>query len=421
MARKKSKRPRISLADKARLGPEVAAIKARTPHKEWAAIVKNAHARGFTVAGVLSGVPDPLKERTRSSLVAEAQQTVNTAFKPAEEELGYQERKIRALDDKRKADEAHFQEWLNNQHQNIATQAATADAEMTRRQQEIQAQTQQGNTAAQAQARQNAAAAPGTVSDPNQSTALDLSADAKRSNEMVANQRQASASMSNNAAGYALAGRGVSLALSQQASAQRASETAAALSEVHQTRRDLSAKRAAAAAEEIRRLFGVEVDKADSNRNYLAAAQQLGVRQNELGLRAQDQANDERYRNNKLKQDAAIANARNRVDIFRIESSADQKAADRALRERLAAAGRNVSPAEVRASNKMAGRLNQIAAYLASKRKAKAKTPLRALAAQHGASSVEYELALDIATHGKLSAVNRKRAAQLGILNPEDL
>jgi hypothetical protein len=421
MAKKKSSRNVVTLADKVRLGPEIAALKARTPRKQWVAMVKGAHARGFTVAGALSGAPDPLKERTRSSLVAEANKTVTEAFKPAEQELSQRDAKIRALDAKRQADEAHFQDWLKTQHEALASRAMNADAELERRQREIQAETQQGYQQAQAGARQTAAATPGNVSDPSQSTALDLSADAQRANEMVANQRQQSASQAANAKGYAIAGRAVSVGLSQQANTRRASETAAALSEVNADRSDLMAKRAAAAAEEVRRLFGVEIEKADSNRNYAAAASQLGIKQDELALDAAKAARDEDYRRDKLKQDRDIASERNATSIFRIESSAEQKAKDRALREKLKAAGGDASPAEIRASNKMAGRLNQIAAYLKSKRKAKTKTPLRDLAAQHGASSVEYELALDLAVHGKLSAVNRRRALQLGILTPEDL
>lgn len=430
---------RVSIADEIRLGPQAAQAKAQMTPAQWRAVVKHAHARGFTVAGAISGVPDPLKERTRKSLIEEAQRVTAAAFKPAEKELNDQEGKVRALDAKRQTDEAHFREWLANQHQAMATQALTADTALAERQQQIHVQTQAGYQQAQQTATQNAAATPGNVSNPAESTALNLAPEAQRANEQVATQRQLTAQMSNNARGYQLAGQAVSMALSQQAEARRTSETAAALSEVREARGDLSVKAAAAAAEEIRRLFGVEIEKADANRNFAVASEKLGIDMAELRQKTQDQLRDERFRRDKLKSEEARAEARIAADYARIESSAQQKEADRKLRERLAAmgaSGQAITPAQRAASTKAAGKLAFVAAdikrtltdkkngvYVGRTKDGK-RRPLRQIIltrANGAVSSVEYELALDLAVNGKLSAVNRKRAAQLGILNPADL
>ncbi len=420
----KSKKRKVSLADQVRLGERVAALKATTDPKEWAAIVKGAHARGFTVAGATSGVPDALKERTKSSLIEEANKTVGSAFKPAEQALDHQEAKAKALSIKRAADENHFQEWLASQNDSMATRALTADAEMARRQSEIQTQTQQGYAQAQAGAQATAGATAGNVSDPGQSTALNLAPEAQRANDQVAAQRQQSASMSNNAAGYALAAKGVSIGLGQQATSKRISDENSQLAEVAKDRAGLMDKRASVAAEEISRLFGVEMQKADSNRNYLAAADKLNIASAGLQLDADKAEADISLRDRKLKQDATIADARLENDRYKITNANRQKQLDRELREKLKAANPadKTTSAEIKQSNNMASKLSKIASDISALRAGKkTKRPLRQVITGRGASSIEYELALDLAVNGKLSAVNRRRAAQLGILNPGDL
>ncbi len=435
---KGSKPPRITTAELYRLGPEVANIKARTDPKQWKQIVKNAHARGFSVAGALSGQPDPLKERTRGSLVKEATGTVKTAFAPAEAEYTQQESKIRALDAKRQTDNTHFQTWLANEQSKLNAQAATADSELERRQADIQTQTQQGYQAAQAEATKRAGATAGNVSDPSQSKSLDFSAAATKANEMVANQRTQSASMMGSAQTRAQGNASVVLATGAQLEQRRQSETGAALSDLRGERKTLALKQAAAAAEEIQRLFGVEIEKADSNRNYLAAADKLGIEGAKVKLAGEKAASDDDFRRDKLSQDRRIANAKVTVDYAKIVASKGQKAADRALKRELdrAKAGRDaakdgkkdakdgrgvkVTAGEKSASAKVYNRLSAFQADIERLRKKGFKGTLRDQIVGKGASKAEYELALDLAYNNKLSAINRRRARSLGLIIPPE-
>jgi hypothetical protein len=441
MTKTKRKRPaaqrgqRVSIADQLRLGPDAAAVKAKTSPRDWSAIVKNAHAKGFTVAGAVSGVPDPLKERTRSSLVDEAQKTAATAFGPANVELTQQESKTRALDAKRQADEAHFQTWLAGKQQSMAAAALSADNELAQRQQAIQQQTQTGYQQAQATAQTNAAATPGNVSDPHMSTALNLAPDAQRANDLVAAQRQQSASMANSAQGYAIAGQGVSNALGQQAETTRQQETAAALSDLSLKRQDVLAKQAAAASDEIQRLFGVETNKADSNRNYLAAANKLGIDQQALQQKADQFTATQRLGAAKLKTSVSIANARNqtqrdiadaktKIDFKKLQASQGNAAANRALKRELAriknTKSTSPSPGEKTASAKVYNKLNAIVSDIQRLQKKAPSRPIRDIVTSKGASKVEYELALDVAVNGKLSKLNQSRAKSLGLIVPPE-
>jgi hypothetical protein len=429
---KTKNKSKVSYADQVRLGPDVAAAKARMSSSDWKSLVKTAHSKGFSVAGMLSGAPDALKERTRSSLVDEANKTVNSAFKPASDALNQQESGIHALDAKRQADEAHFQSWLKSQQDSMAARALSADQQLASQQQAIQDQTRQGYAEAQQNAYQNAAATPGNVSDPHSANALNLSADAQRANDNVAAQRQATASMTNNARGYLVGAQGVSAGLAQQAQVQRASDTSKALNDVGKQRSDLLAKSASAAADEIQRLFSAEADKADANRNYVAAAQKLGVSQAAVEQRATaaavasaDKAASRKTQvsiaNAKIKSAESLANKRLSLDKYRIASTAEQKQLDRALKTQLASKGKAVSSADLRLSSTTAARLSKIKSDIQSLRTKATKRPLRQIVTGRGASDLEYELALDLAVNGKLSKLNQQRAKQLGILNPEDL
>src|SRR4051812_44209632 len=98
--------------DVARLGQSLANLKAKTNPKDWAKFVRAAHARGVTIAGAVSGAPDPLKERLHSSLKAQAQRTVNDSYAPDLADLSRQDSRVQNLDAKRSADNAAYQQWL---------------------------------------------------------------------------------------------------------------------------------------------------------------------------------------------------------------------------------------------------------------------------------------------------------------------
>src|SRR5689334_9102231 len=112
MAKKTPPTKTGSVADQIRLGSDVAAVKANTRPNIWKQIVRQAHARGFTVAGVLSGQPDALKERTKSSLKTQAMKTVADAYAPSLEDNSRLADRVRALDAKRQSDNAFYNQWL---------------------------------------------------------------------------------------------------------------------------------------------------------------------------------------------------------------------------------------------------------------------------------------------------------------------
>ncbi len=279
MARRKA-----SQADILRLGGQVASIKASAKPKAWRRFVKSAHKRGFTVSGALSSAPDPLKERTRSSLVKEARHTVSKAYAPARTELTQRESRIRAMDAKRQGDEAHYREWLSAKTNEIQASARAADQTLADQQAKIQADTKAAYESAQSEGQAAVGQTAGNVSDPSKSTALDFSQEAATAGALVGNARQQTASLIGTGEQAMQNASASNIAMSAAAEAKRQSDTWSALGEVTDERTKLVLEQGAKSAEQVANLLAGEANKAQSNREFGAAAQKLGLDQQKVNL-----------------------------------------------------------------------------------------------------------------------------------------
>lgn len=288
-----ARRRKPSQAEVLRLGPETAGIKAQVKPRAWRKFVKSAHKRGFTVAGALSNAPDPLKERTRSSLVAEANKTVAAAYAPARAELSQRESRINALDGKRQADEARYREWLTTKTNDIQSKARAADATLTETQRQLAIDTKNAYDEAQKQALEAAGQTAGNVSDPSKSTSLDFSVESATAQNLVNNARQQTADLVGTGEQAMQMASQSNIAMSAAAEAKRQSDTWSALSDVSDERTKLVLQQGADAAEQVANLLAGETNKAQSNREFGAAAEKLGLDQDKFSLDLRD-ANDKR-------------------------------------------------------------------------------------------------------------------------------
>lgn len=434
---KKSATRKPNAADVVRLGEEMATFKANNP-RAWRAMVKTAHARGFTVAGQFSGVPDPLKERTQSSLKKQALSTVNAIYKPQEAELDMQEKRNAAIAAKRASDEAEYQRWLATQQDAIVANAKAADAQLAQHTQQAQAAVAEGWTALQQQARDALAKSPGAVSDPAQARALDLSTQATKANADL----QAQTTRTNQS--IAASGERMNtLRLSSLANgqAQRATISAderSARNKIAEDRYKLKLNKSADAVKESVRLQSAEVDKANANREFMAAADKLGLETQKIKL---DQLNkDRQYALDSKKltlaqliaeDDKAADEARIKVRYDEIAASQGQAAADRALKRELEAsraareaarqktANKKLTAGERRVSADAIRRVSSISRDIQRLHAKKPKRPIREILASKGASDIEIDVANDLwRNKGKLSAAGRRKAKSLGIIVP---
>ncbi|MGZ6852639.1 MAG: hypothetical protein ACXVGC_01030, partial [Mycobacteriaceae bacterium] len=182
--------------DVIRYGPQAAAVKAHVSPQQWRKIVALARKRGVTPAGAVSGNPRPLQERTNSSLLAQAQKMVSQAYDPTLKQLDAQQTQLNALSDKRKADNAAYQQWLMGKQAEYSAQAAASQQQYQTYLDNLKASTEQAHQQAQTGAQAAVQGQPGTVSNIAQSSAIQgLSNDTTKAVGLVDNARQQTAAM----------------------------------------------------------------------------------------------------------------------------------------------------------------------------------------------------------------------------------
>jgi hypothetical protein len=342
---KKKFKPRDpTLPEILRLGAEVAQIKASMRPQQWQKLRHDAQQGGYTIQGYLSGVPDSLKERNAQSINQEAQRNVSSVYKPVLADLDNQTRQANALADKRKADNAVYQQWLVNQYDKIDAQSTAADQALQARQQQIAQGSSAAWTAAQQNAYAQAGATPGNVSNPQDSTALaSLAPAAGMAGDQVAAARQQSSDIIS--ANDKLAGdaRGSALAQVALMEAQRTSDLWKSLGDIRDTRTKTVAQRGADLLSEKTRLQDTETSKAQNNREFTAAAEKLKLDSETARQNALNDARDYKLKTQtfslekwKAKNTAAVEQAKIDLGYDQIVAREGQKEADRQLDRDLA-------------------------------------------------------------------------------------
>jgi hypothetical protein len=443
MAKPKTRTP--SPEDVARLGQSLANLKAKTNPKDWARFVKAAHARGVTVAGATSGAPEPLQERLRSSLKTQAQKTVTASYAPDLAELDKGDVRVRNLDTKRSADNQAYQQWLMQQQATYAGAATAANDKYAGYLDKLKADTADRYATAQTGAQQAAQAAPGTVSDMSQSTALKgLEADKARAVGQVDNARLQTAALIPGVQQTQEASRQSLLASGAQREADRMNATGKALTDLGDNRFKLLAGRAADTVKEYTRLLDQQIDVANSNRDFGAAAEKLGVQRDTLVNTIKQQNRDYglkkanltlaqlKAQNTQAYQDAQI-----KLGYDQIVAAQGKSEADRQLKLYLnkhppkTAAKPGTTDTSKRYSTDRYIQVNNVLSTLSDLHKSHPAGKVspdgrpmgfREYLRSKGASNDAIDVAEDLRTHGgKLSAAGRAKARKMGILNPESL
>lgn len=437
---------RVTALDQVRLGSQVAAVKGRLSQAQWKQIVQYAHSRGFSVAGALSGNPDPLKERTQNSLKQQAAKTIAAVYQPAEGALDQQAQRLQNIDQKRQADNAVYRQWLMDQQTKYEAAARQSESQYQGYLQGLQQTTEQQHQNAQQQAIQAVQNAPGTVSDMKQSTALQgLSADTTRATGLVGTQIQKTAELIPSMESNFQAERQGIIGQSNAAEAKRQSDLSTGLDGINQDRLKLLSSQASDQLKEFQRLQGQQVDIANSNRNFGAAAQKLDIAQGTLNLKAKSDKQNFALK----KQSLSIQKAKIKFGYDKLRQDVGQKEADRqfkqylikngfttsgALQKKPGAGGKGKSPtAAVQKTSvvqvQTIGNAVNILRRLTQENPGgdvirnganKGKTFRRRLAEQGYAQPI-IDLAGEIQATGKLSPAGIRKAKALGIVNPQQL
>lgn len=202
---------------------------------------------------------------------------VKTAYAPAVKELSLREQRVKAIDDKRAADNRYYNNWLNSQHQALASAAQAGDQALEGAAQSVQAATGAAYDQAKQGAIQQLSQLPGTVSDFSHANALG----------QIDAHKGTAVGQVGATAGQALAGIGTGQGLRELAGAnnfatiaaleaKRTADTWGGLQDLSSERLKLSASQAGDTSKAIQDALGQELTKAQSNRDYSAVMERLG-------------------------------------------------------------------------------------------------------------------------------------------------
>ena len=250
-------------------------------HSDRVRVKKLAAKRGLTLEGLLQSGPSALKERSPAYLRKQAIKTVSGAYAPAVSQLNDRESQINALDAKRQLDNKFYRDWLAGQQAKADAVSQASDAQLLAATGAAHDAVAQRYAAAGQGLQAQDAATPGNVSNPAQSTAtLNASKD----------KAVGAADIANAAAVGQVARSGTERSALQAANfaqfaaleSKRMADTYKALAQVASDKHSTQLQEAADTTKEIARLLDQEVSKAQSNENFQALTNKLGLQQDQF-------------------------------------------------------------------------------------------------------------------------------------------
>lgn len=262
-------------------GSTAASVLRRATPRQRRRLRRVARRRGITLDALVRGIPQPLAQRTPQGIRRLARRNIVQSYRPVFADLREQERQVRALDEKRAADNRYYQEWLDNRMRELTAQSDAFAADIANRQQQLAAQ-QQAMFAAAGDSLTHANMARSgrvTLGDQEQQAAQSALAphESFAGNLMAAEQSRTLGQQRIDGDALRAAAANALLAHAAEDS-RRQSETARALSDIAGERNKAKAQRAADLQREIARLLDQEVSKASS-------LEQLDLARDELGMK----------------------------------------------------------------------------------------------------------------------------------------
>lgn len=227
---------------------------------------------------------NPLAPMPYSVIKNHARSMMNTIYKPAFASLNSEEKQLQSIDEKRKADNSYYLNWLESNNANLEAHSATSQAQLVAAQGAAQTQLQQGFQAMQAQLVNQGQNDPGTVSNMGEANAFDLGgAQQKASREMAGSNLLVDTQLQNtNELGdVARANNFATIAGNE---AKRMGDLWEGMSKLGNRRQELRLTKAAEAAKEVARLMDAEVSKGQIRGQMSASRETAALEAKRFGL-----------------------------------------------------------------------------------------------------------------------------------------
>jgi hypothetical protein len=257
-------------------------LKQRTSPQQFKRLRREARRRGTNLAGLVSGLPPALRPLTQQGIARQARRTTRSAYAREFADLSQQEQRIRAISSKRATDNMAYARWLQEQQSAMQLKGKAADDMLLSHQEQMHKDLQSTFEQLQAGALARQGAQPGNVSNPGDSRALDLSPERKREEERLAAQRQQTQDSIGSGQKTSQTLAAVAQMFMAAQDQKRQSDEFGAVKEIGDERERLRLQRSSDTEREIARLIEQEIVKAQSNREFDAAVQKLGLDAREL-------------------------------------------------------------------------------------------------------------------------------------------
>lgn len=323
-----------------------------------------------------AAAPSPLAPLSNQQITKQATNTITKAYAPSYTNLNQQQTAAQAIQDKRESDNKYYQDWLAGQQQLLQGHADDVNRQLTQQNQALLGAQNQLYSGQAGTLIGDANARAGNVTNNSQSNSFgnelaqyqsaneqSLGNSVQMANNIMATNNSALTASGANAQGILQAGRDKQLAAFQTA-----------MTNIANQRSKLQLTQGADIAKEITRLQGVEVSKAQSNRNFIALEQKLGLTRADAILAANTKISTNAATNatNAANNANTVAGAAARNAATNATSRADAKLAAQtkltvAGMTHAAKAGKGATPTEYRVIqhvvNSATGLINQIMSH----------------------------------------------------------
>lgn len=229
-------------------------------------------------------ITSPLAPMTPQQLRKQAQETMRAVYKPAFKQLGNEQKRMVSISEKRKADNAYYLNWLNQQSKEISAHDDAANAALLSAGQKSQQEVGDAYSGLRDQLVSSGETTPGVVSDVGDATAFDVSGQANRDEQLVNAVRGQTQGQIAATTGSQEAATASNFAQIAAAEATRVGDQWKGLSELGDARQKLRLSRAGDAAKEVARLLDREVQKAQIRGQLGASAATAAIEAKKFGL-----------------------------------------------------------------------------------------------------------------------------------------
>lgn len=229
---------------------------------------------------------NPLAPIPPKAIRQQAISLMRTLYKPGFEQLSNEEKRVNSISEKRKSDNSYYLNWLNQQSELLNAHEDAARTQLLAAGQQTQNEVAQGWDDLHGQLAANASSEAGVTSDPASGIAINLSDEAHKSANDIADQRTATQDQLGTLQTGASLGHTINMAEIAALEGRRIADQDEGLTTVKNQRQELRLNRASEAAKTFKEGLDKEVEKAQGRASIAASEATAAIEAKRFGLDA---------------------------------------------------------------------------------------------------------------------------------------